>query len=228
MLSLPPALSDLIHQLKRLPGIGPKAAERLALSLLKWQPAEVKALADVLADAISRVSYCPVCGCLSQDGELCAICDDGLRDPAVLCVVETSLDAVAMERGGSYGGRYHVLGGALSPVKGVLPDDLRIAELLERVRRDSVREVIVATNASPDGEATALYLKQELEELHVRTAAGKQDDGALSGDAGAGGGGSDLPAVRITRLARGLPSGSQLDYADAATLQSALEHRTQL
>ena len=126
-----------------------------------------------------------------------------------------------------HAGRYHVLGGALSPVKGVMPEDLRIDELLERVRRDGVREIIIATNASPDGEATALYLKQELEDMHVRTGAGKQDDSTFPRDTGTGGGGRDLPALRITRLARGLPSGSQLDYADAATLQSALEHRTQ-
>ena len=207
MLSLPAALSDLIHRLARLPGIGPKAAERLALALVRWEPAEVQQLAAALAGAVDRVTDCPVCGCLSQDGETCSVCDDPGRDASLLCVVETSLDAVAMERGGSYSGRYHVLGGALSPVKGVLPEDLRISELMERVHRDRVTEVIVATNASPDGEATALYLKQELEGV------------------GTEGGGA---APRITRLARGLPSGSQLDYADAATLQSALEHRTQL
>jgi len=200
MLSLPPALNDLIHQLKRLPGIGPKAAERLALSLVRWDPAEVAKMGSALTDAADRVSDCPVCGCLSQDGDECAVCSDPGRSSSVLCVVETSLDAVAMERGGGYTGRYHVLGGALSPVKGVLPEDLRIDELLKRVEAEGVTEVIVATNASPDGEATALYLKQEL------------------ADSG----------VSMTRLARGLPSGSQLDYADAATLQSALEHRTEL
>jgi recombination protein RecR len=200
MLSLPPSLSQLVHRLARLPGIGPKAAERLALALLKWERGEVDALAAALVDARSRVGHCPQCGCLAEDGELCLTCADGLRDEALLCVVEGPLDALALERGGGFNGRYHVLGGALNPLRGVLPEDLRIAQLLARVREGGVREVIVATNASPDGEATALYLKQELEPL----------------------------GVKLTRLARGLPSGSQLDYADAATLNSALEHRTEL
>jgi len=206
MLGLPPALADLIHQLTRLPGIGPKAAERLALALVKWEPAEVAALGQALNDSVARVTDCPTCGCLSQDGELCDICASEGRDSAVLCVVEGALDAVAVERGGTYNGRYHILGGALSPMKGVLPEDLRIAELVERIQTGGVTEVIVATNASPDGEATALYLKQELAQLTA-------PDGA---------------ALKLTRLARGLPSGAQLDYADPATLQSALEHRTEL
>lgn len=200
MLGLPQALSDLIELLTRLPGIGPKAAERLGLALLRWEAADVDRLGQAFSTAASRVTECPECGCLAQDGELCAVCDDGSRDPEVLCVVEGPLDAVALERGGSFNGRYHVLGGALSPVSGVLPEDLRIDTLMERIAAGEVREVIVATNASPDGEATAMYLRQELEGTEVR----------------------------LTRLARGLPSGSQVDYADAATLQSALENRTEL
>lgn len=200
MLALPAALTELIHRLTRLPGIGPKAAERLALALLRWDPTEVTALSAALLAAAERVTACPQCGCLAQDAELCAVCADSSRDSRLVCVVESALDALALERGGSFGGVYHVLGGALSPLRGVLPEDLRIAELLARVQAEQVREVIVATNASPDGEATALYLKQELEPL----------------------------GTRLTRLARGLPSGSQLDFADAATLQSALEHRTEL
>ncbi len=211
MLALPPALTELIHRLTRLPGVGPKAAERMALKLLGWTPEQVGALAEALRDATARVSHCPQCGCLSQDGTQCAVCADPSRDGRTLCVVETALDAIALERGGGYQGRYHVLGGALSPLRGVLPDDLRIGQLLARVAADGVTEVIVATNASPDGEATALYLKQVLEEA-----------GAGSPD------GQDAERPRITRLARGLPSGGQLDYADAATLASALEHRTRL
>ena len=206
MLGLPPALHDLIHQLTRLPGIGPKAAERLALALLKWDTTEVDALGHALSDAVKRVTYCSACGCLSQDDELCDICASEGRDCHVVCVVEGPLDAVALERGGTFNGRYHVLGGALSPIQGVLPEDLRIAELIERIKEQGITEVIVATNASPDGEATALYLKQELAELAT----------------------SEGARLRITRLARGLPSGSQLDYADAATLQSALDNRTEL
>jgi len=200
MLGLPPALTDLVHHLTRLPGIGPKAAERIALALLKWDVEEVAALAAALRQTAQRVTPCPQCGCLAQDSELCAVCTDASRDRSVVCVVETALDAVALERGGSYQGCYHVLGGALSPTRGVLPEDLTVQQLLQRIEEQQVSEVIVATNASPDGEATALYLKQELAPL----------------------------GVALTRLARGLPSGGQLDYADAATLQSALEHRTEL
>jgi recombination protein RecR len=208
MLTLPPALTELIHRLARFPGVGPKAAERMALALRRWDASEVEALRAALGAVAERLTDCPRCGCLSQDGELCAVCDDFSRDSGVICVVETALDAVAIERGGAYHGLYHVLGGALSPVRGVLPEDLRLAELKERIAAGGVREVIVATNASPDGEATALLLKQELEE--------GADEGSL------------VPGLKLTRLARGLPSGSQLDYADAETLHSALEHRTEL
>lgn len=234
MLALPPALNELIHRLTRLPGIGPKAAERMALKLLGWPPEETGALAEALREATARVAPCPLCGCLAQDGQHCAVCDDPRRDPALVCVVESPLDAIALERGGGFGGRYHVLGGALSPLRGVLPEDLRIAELLARLRTDGVREVIVATNASPDGEATALYLKQVLGEADDELVGGLQGglrghpaDEVLPGNSGDSGLLS-LPRLRVTRLARGLPSGGQLDYADAATLASALEHRTEL
>jgi recombination protein RecR len=208
MLTLPPALTELIHWLTRLQGVGPKAAERIALALLAWKPEQVGSLAEALRDATARVGPCPRCGALAQDGAECAVCQDTSRDAHTLCVVETPLDAVALERGGGYHGRYHVLGGALSPLRGVLPEDLRVRELLERVLTDRAQEVIVATNASPDGEATALYLKQVLEELNE----GRPEE----------------PPLRVTRLARGLPSGAQLDYADADTLASALAHRTEL
>jgi recombination protein RecR len=200
MLTLPPALLDLIHRLARMPGTGPRSAERIALGLLRWNQSELTQLAEALVNATARVTDCPSCGALSQDEALCSVCADSMRDSSQLCVVEGALDAVALERGGGFSGRYHVLGGALSPMRGILPEDLRIDALLRRIPAEGVTEIIVATNASPDGEATALYLKQELE--------------------GTG--------VRMTRLARGLPSGAQLDYADSATLQSALENRTEL
>ena len=199
MLGLPSALTELVHRLASLPGIGPKSAERLALALLNWELQDVQVLAAAINEAAARVKPCPQCGCLSQDGELCAVCSDESREGTLVCVVETALDAIAVERGGWYQGVYHVLGGALSPVRGVLPEDLAVEELKQRLADDSVSEVIIATNASPDGEATALYLKQEL---------------AQSG-------------IRITRLARGLPSGGHLDYADAATLKSAVDNRTE-
>jgi recombination protein RecR len=200
VLALPPALTELIHRLSRMPGVGPRSAERIAIGMLEWNALELEDLAGSVRGIAGRVTPCPRCAALSQDGATCSVCADGGRDGFVLCVVEGPLDAIAIERGGSYEGRYHVLGGALSPLRGVLPEDLRIAELLARISDEGVQEIIVATNASPDGEATALYLKQEL--------------------AGTG--------VKLTRLARGLPSGGQLDYADAATLHSALENRTSL
>jgi recombination protein RecR len=229
MLGLPRPLTELIHRLTRLPGVGPKAAERMALALLKWDPAEVEGLALALSEAADGVGACPQCGCLAEAGELCSVCADGSRDGALLCVVETALDAIALERGGDYSGRYHVLGGALSPLRGVLPEDLRIADLLSRIRDERVGEVIVATNASPDGEATALYLKQVLTEYadeHLGLGEGSVDhaDPGQRGDSLGG----VVPRLRVTRLARGLPSGAQLDYADSATLHSALEHRTEM
>ncbi len=199
-LALPKALSDLAHYLGRLPGVGPKSAERMALALADWDESGVSALAAALTHAADTVSECPDCGCLAQDGKQCSVCSDGGRDRSKLCVVESALDAIALERGGIFDGLYHVLGGVLNPLKGVLPEDLRLAELLERIDGGGVSEVIIATNISPDGEATALLLLQELE--------GRE--------------------LSVTRLARGLPSGGQLDYADAATLQSAFEHRTKL
>lgn len=200
MLGLPKALADLAHYLGRLPGVGPKSAERMALAITEWDRDSVSAIAAALTHAADTVSECPTCGCLAQDGELCSVCSDGSRDVSKLCVVETALDAIAIERGGVFDGLFHVLGGVLNPLKGVLPEDLRMAELLERLDAGNVSEVIVATNISPDGEATALYVVQELAEREIS----------------------------VTRLARGLPSGGQLDYADAATLQSAFEHRTEL
>jgi recombination protein RecR len=211
MLALPKALTDLIHRLARLPGIGPKAAERIALALLRKDAPEVEALAAALVEARGRVTDCPRCGCLAQDGEECSICSDSFRDSRTICVVESALDAIALERGGGFTGRYHVLGGALSPLRGILPEDLRIGALLQRLHDEKVEELIVATNASPDGEATALFLKQAVEAL------AQPDDPLIA------------PLfVRLTRLARGLPSGGQLDYADAATLHSALQNRTEL
>jgi recombination protein RecR len=228
MLTLPSALTELIHRLARMPGVGPRSAERIAIGLLKWDSAELEALADGLRGIVGRVTPCPICAALSQDGQPCSVCADPYRTGAVICVVEGPLDAIAIERGGVFTGRYHVLGGALSPLRGVMPEDLRFAELLKRIKAEGTQEVIIATNASPDGEATALYIRQELEGLPAgRThGAGKPDDHAAANDPAAAGGGADLPPLRVTRLARGLPSGAQLDYADAATLQSALENRT--
>lgn len=241
MLGLPDTLNELIHRLSRLPGIGPRAAERLALAVIMKPPVEISALAHALNEAVARVAPCPNCGCLSQDGRECAVCIDGTRDQTVICVVESALDSVALEKGGSFHGLYHVLGGAISPLSGVLPDDLSIRELLARVAIGDIRELILATNASPEGEATALYIRQELDELQEQwaKAAAQSTDSNTGNEVGSGSQsetdnadpaepGTTRPRIRVTRLARGLPSGSQLDYADAATLQSALDYRTEL
>ena len=191
------AIEELVGELAKLPGIGRKTAQRLTFFLLK-QPVET---ADRLAEAIrrvrGRVTACGACGNLSEE-DPCPICRDPRRDAALLCVVEESADVGAIERAGRYRGRYHVLGGRLSPLEGVGPDQLRLDELVARVANGSaVREVIVATNPSMEGEATATYLQQVLKPT----------------------------GVRVTRIARGLPVGGDLEYADAVTIAQALSAR---
>ena len=191
------AIEELVGELAKLPGIGRKTAQRLTFFLLK-QPVET---ADRLAEAIrrvrGRVTACGACGNLSEE-DPCPICRDPRRDAALLCVVEESADVGAIERAGRYRGRYHVLGGRLSPLEGVGPDQLRLDELVARVANGSaVREVIVATNPSMEGEATATYLQQVLKPT----------------------------GVRVTRIARGLPVGGDLEYADAVTIAQALAAR---
>ena len=191
------AIEELVAELAKLPGIGRKTAQRLTFFLLK-QPADT---ADRLAEAIrrvrGRVTACGACGNLSEE-DPCPICRDPRRDAALLCVVEESADVGAIERAGRYRGRYHVLGGRLSPLEGVGPDQLRLEQLVARVANGSgVREVIVATNPSMEGEATATYLQQVLKPT----------------------------GVRVTRIARGLPVGGDLEYADAVTIAQALSAR---
>jgi len=195
----PPALGRLVDALQRLPGIGPKTAQRLAFHLLK-QPAEaVRALADALVDLKTRVSHCARCFNLTDEGP-CRICADPSRDAGLLCVVEEPNDLLAMERTGEYRGRYHVLLGALSPLDGIGPDELKVRELLARLDADPVREVILATNPNVEGDATAIYLAKLMRPL----------------------------GVRVTRIARGLPVGSDLEYADEVTLARALEGRKEV
>jgi len=201
MAGLPAPLQALIDAFERLPGIGPKTASRLAFYLLR-QPEEVsRQLADALLALKSATMLCPVCFNITLAGqERCEICADPGRDESLLCVVEEPLDVLVLERTGAFGGRYHVLHGALSPIEGIGPEQLKIRPLIERVREGRVREVIVATNPSMEGDATALYLRQQLLPL----------------------------GVRITRLARGLPVGSDLEYADQSTLLRALVGRQEL
>ena len=192
-----PAIEELVAELAKLPGIGRKTAQRLTFFLLK-QPAETaERLAEAIRRVRGRVTACGACGNLSED-DPCPICCDPRRDAALLCVVEESADVGAIERAGRYRGRYHVLGGRLSPLEGLGPDQLRLEQLVARVANGSgVREVIVATNPSMEGEATATYVQQVLKPT----------------------------GVRVTRIARGLPVGGDLEYADAVTIAQALSAR---
>ena len=200
-MTLPRSVARLIEELMRLPGIGPKSAARLAYFLLRAPEEEVRALGEAILELRRQTRFCSECFTIT-DAEVdpCAICRDEARDASVLCVVEAPLDVEAIERTQEYRGRYHVLHGAISPVEGVGPENLRIQELLQRVERGGVREVIFATNASLEGEATAMYVRRQLE--------GK--------------------GLRLTRLARGLPVGGDLEYADETTLARALAGRSEM
>ena len=192
-------IQDLIDELSRLPGIGPKSAQRLAFHLVKAAPDDARRLAEAIVRAKERMSFCRECGNVAE-GELCRVCRDPGRDPTVICVVEEPKDAAAIEKAGVIKGRYHILGGAISPLDGVGPEDLRVNELLDRVKRDGVVEVILATNPNLEGNATAMYVSAMLK-----------------------------PAgVRVTRLASGLPVGGDLEYADEITLGQALEGRREM
>jgi len=192
-------VSRLIDALQRLPGIGPKTAQRLTFHLLKRSAEEVRDLADAIADLKARVVHCSRCFNVT-DEDPCRICADPARDAGLLCVVEEPNDLLAMERTGEYRGRYHVLLGALSPLEGVGPDELKVRELLQRLEADRVHEVILATNPNVEGDATAIYLAKLLRPL----------------------------GVRVTRIARGLPVGGDLEYADEVTLARALEGRKEM
>jgi len=192
---LSPAVENLVAQLTRLPGIGTRTAQRLAFHILQVSKLEAQALSDAIHEVKERVRFCRECGNLTEE-ELCAICLDSRRDRATICVVEQPVDLISLERTAEYRGLYHVLGGALSPLDGVEPEHLRIDELMNRVDRNGVHEVVLATNPNMTGEATAAYL-----------------DDRLRG------------RVRVTRLASGLPVGGDLEYADEVTLGRALSGR---
>jgi recombination protein RecR len=198
---LPDPIQNLILALEQLPGIGPKTASRLAFYLLR-APQEVSGtLAGALTDLRSGISLCQECFNITTAGrERCGICEDATRDATTLCVVEEPLDMLSLERIGAYQGKYHVLQGVLSPIEGIGPDDLKIRELLERMRDGKVKEVILATNPSMEGEATAQYLQPRLSVL----------------------------GAKVTRLARGLPVGGDLEYADQNTLLRALSGRQEM
>jgi recombination protein RecR len=192
-------IQDLVDELNRLPGIGPKSAQRLAFHIVKAASQDAKRLAEAIVQAKERVRFCRECYGVSE-GELCKFCADPTRDAAVVCVVEEPKDVSALERTGAIKGRYHVLGGAISPMQGIGPDDLRVQELLDRVGRNGVGEVILATNPNLEGNATAMYVAGLLKPL----------------------------GVKVTRLASGLPVGGDLEYADEVTLGQALEGRREM
>jgi len=198
-----PPVQRLITELSRLPGIGGRTAQRLAFHLLRAEEEDALALADAIREVKARIGLCQVCFNLA-DGPKCRICEDERRDVSLICVVEEPGDVIPMERTHEYQGRYHVLGGALSPIDGVDPEDLKIAELLARVEEGSppIREVVVATNPTTTGEATALHIADALRER--------------------------APDVAVTRLASGLPIGADLEYADELTLGRALAGRRAL
>ena len=193
-----PSVDNLIVQLARLPGVGRRTAQRLAFHLLKASEADALALAEAIREVKERVGFCTECGNLAEE-PLCQICSDARRDRSLICVVEDPSDLVALERTHEYRGLYHVLGGALSPIDGVDPEDLRIAELVGRVDRGGVAEVLLATNPTMTGEATAAYLADRLRDR-----------------------------TRVTRLASGLPVGGDLEYADEVTLGRALAGRREM
>ncbi len=195
---LSPAVDNLVAQLTKLPGVGQRTAQRLAFHLLSRSKEEALALAGAIEEVKERVRFCAECGNLTEE-ELCGICRDSRRDQALICVVEQPADLVSLERTHEYRGLYHVLGGALSPLDGVEPEHLRIDELLRRVERNGVQEVVLATNPNMTGEATAAFLADRLR-----------------------------GRVRVTRLASGLPVGGDLEYADEVTLGRALSGRREM
>ena len=196
----PRAVTQLIEEFHRLPGIGPKTAQRLTFYLLRAPKEQADSLAQAVLQLKERITICAVCSNIAEENP-CAICRDDSRDRSIVCVVEEPLDVLALERTREYHGLYHVLHGAISPVEGIGPEDLKIQELLERIRQNpSIGEIVLATNPNLEGEATAMYLERLIKPL----------------------------GIRMTRLARGLPMGSDLEYADEVTLTRALEGRREV
>ncbi len=192
-------VSRLIEELNKLPGVGPKTAQRLAYHLVKASKDDVEALARALVDVKSKIRYCSICGNLT-DVDPCAICSSGSRDRSLLCVVEQPRDLIAMERTNMFKGIYHVLHGVISPINGVGPDDLRVNGLLDRLKEGEVKEVVLALNPNVEGEATSIYLTRTIKPV----------------------------GVRVTRIAYGIPVGGDLEYADDITLSRAFEGRREM
>jgi len=199
MASLPEAITALIAALGRLPGIGPRSAERLALHLVQSDVTDVRRLAETLVSARDKIRLCAICGSLTES-ETCAICGDARRESGLVCVVERAVDIISLEKSGTYRGKYHVLGGKISPLNGVGPEDLRVAELEGRLGREPIAELVLALGTDVEGDATSHYLAKRLAR----------------------------PGLKITRIAHGLPAGSGLEFADELTLTHALAGRREL
>ena len=193
------AIQDLIDELGRLPGIGPKSAQRIAFHIIQSERVDISRLADILRTVKERVKFCTECGNISEE-ELCRICRDPRRDPTLICVVEESKDVIAIEKTREFRGKYHVLGGAISPIDGIGPENLSIRELMVRLAATEIQEIIIATDPNLEGEATATYLSRLLKPL----------------------------GMKVSRLASGLPVGGDLEYADEVTLGRAFEGRRTL
>lgn len=199
MAHLPDAMVALIAALARLPGIGPRSAERIALHLVQAEAEPAKQLAQAIVQARERVGLCSVCGALTESSP-CPICLDDRREAALLCLIERPVDIISLEKSGTFRGKYHVLGGKISPLNGVEPEDLRIAELERRLERESIREIVLALGTDVEGDATSFYLAKRLAR----------------------------PGLKITRIAHGLPAGAGLEFADELTLSRALEGRREI
>ncbi|MGN6555258.1 MAG: recombination mediator RecR [Verrucomicrobiota bacterium] len=198
-MALPEPIVSLIAALNALPGIGPRSAERIALHLVQADPNAVKQLAETIVRARNLIHFCPICGALTEKMP-CDICSDSRRDASLVCIVEQPVDILSIEKSGTYRGKYHVLGGKISPLDGVEPEDLRIAELEKRLGQEPIREMVVALGTDVEGDATGFYLAKRLAR----------------------------PDLKITRIAHGLPAGSGLEFADELTLSRALEGRREM
>jgi recombination protein RecR len=196
---LPDSITALISALGKLPGVGPRSAERMALHLVQTDPGAVKQLADAILQARDKIRFCDVCGALTEQSP-CSICADARRDASLVCVVERAVDILSIEKSGAYRGKFHVLGGIISPLDGVEPEDLRIAELEKRLAQEPVKEVVIALGTDVEGDATSHYLAKRLAR----------------------------PGLKISRIAYGLPAGSGLEFADELTLSRALEGRREM
>lgn len=195
---LPKSIQNLIEEFSKLPGVGPKTAARLVFYLLSKPESDIENLGEAVLNLKKNIKSCSECFNISES-EMCRVCEDDQRDKSLVCVVEEPLDVIALEKSGGISGIYHVLGGSISPIDGIGPEQLRILELLERTKRGGIAEIILATNPSLEGEATAAYIKDKIAEQGIK--------------------------IKITRIARGLPVGGDLEYADEITLKRSLEGR---